>query len=259
MYTSQEAKECLKGIEWQEGKIIPVAEGPYRYRIVVQCSSVGRQKAIFTNGEYPYFSYIESVDGQGQWVKQGTGLVPVLPDGRLIMVVEQRAAQGRFPDRPMIAQIGGKKVDLKVFGLFSSLEFPGGAVDGKEGLKAGFIRELQEETGAENQSALFYKRRWPTYSLGSDEARQQFLGVVFLSGFSFASHVKTDGGLTILALTPYEVQTNIWSGVIHSGQAALAEWGFYKEVEIVRQHPSLEKAQIRLGYLEIEQIKLVKS
>ena len=236
-----------------------MVEGPYRYRIVAHCSSFGRQKATFANGEYPYFCYIESVDGNGRWIKQGTGLVPVLSDGRLIMVVEQRAPQGRFPGRPTIAQIGGQKVDLNVFGPFSSLEFPGGAIDGQEGLKAGFLRELQEETGVENQSALFYKRRWPVYSLGSDEARQQFLGVVFLSGLSFASQVTTDGGLTILALTPEEVEQNIRNGVIHSAQAALSEWSFYQEVARARRDKNFMDKLRESGYLEIEQIRISKS
>lgn len=254
--TSQKAKESLAEIEWQEGKIVGVVEGPYRYRIVCHCSSAGRQRALFANGEHPYFCSIEIISGNGQWIQKGASIVPILPDGRFIMVVEQRPAQDRYPGRPMVANIGGQKIDLSCFGKNSSLEFPGGGVDAGEGLKAGFLRELIEETGIEEQKALYYSRRHPLYPFGSDIAVQQFYGVVFLSGLSYENHVETDGGLTVFALTKEEVECNIWNGVIHSGQAALLPWGFYKDVELARSNPDFERMLKESGYLRVEEIKI---
>ena len=209
MHTREQAKESLLEIEWVDGKIVPVVEGPYRYRVMVHCSFLGRQKAMFSNGEHSYFCYVEVMTGSGQWIERGAGIVPVLPDGRLIMVVEQRPPQGRYLDRPMIAKIAGKSWDLNRFGPYTSLEFPGGGIDPGEGLKASFLRELGEETDIENQSALCYRRLHPTYPFGSDIACQQFLNVVFLSGFYFSKHVANDGGLTVIALTALDVQQNI--------------------------------------------------
>lgn len=256
---SQQAKVLLGQMDWLEGRVIPVVEGPYRYRVVVHCSSRGRQKAMFANGERSYFSYIELLDVKGQWIQKGSGMVPVLPDGRLIMVVEQRPAQSRYSDRPTMAKIAGEDVDLGKFGPYSSQEFPGGAVDPEEGLKAGFLRELTEETGIGNQTATCYQRCPPMYQTGSDIALQQFCGVVFLSGLGYQSHVPTDGGLTVFALTEDEVQENIWRGVIHSAQAALTQWAFYKEVTQVLKDSGLEKRLKDLGYLTVETVKISRS
>lgn len=252
-------KTALLKINWVEGAIVPILEAPYRYRIVVHCSESGRRKAVFANGEHSYFCYIETVFDDGRWTEKSGGMVPVLPDGRLIMVVEQRPAQGRYMNRPMIAVIGGGQVDLRTFGTDSSLEFPGGAVEPGEGLKAGFLRELVEETGVEEQTALYYGRLRPLHPFGSDLALQSFLGVVYLSGLSYEEQVKTDGGLHVLAITREEVQQNIWNGVINSGQAALLQWGFYQEVEDLRNNPLLEKELVRSGYMSIEHINIAHS
>ncbi len=246
-------------MEWEEGAIFPVVEGPYRYRVVVHCSSSGRQKALFANGEHPYFCYIELAGGNGQWIQKGAGIVPVLPDGRFIMVVEQRPAHSRYPDRPMMARIGGLEMNLSHFGPHSSLEFPGGAVDPNEGFKAAFLRELHEETGICNQSALCYTRRHPILPFGSDLSLEQYFSVVFLSGLSYEKHVENDGGLTVFALTREEIDCNIWNGVIRSGQAAILQWGFYKEVELARYNPSFEKTLKEAGYLAVEKIQIAKA
>ena len=110
----QQAKESLCSQVWEEGKIFPMTEGPYRYRVVVHCSSKGRQRSMFANGEHSYFCYVELLSQSGQWIERGVGMVPVLPDGRLIMVVEQRPAQSRYDDRPMIVRIGGKELNLGI-------------------------------------------------------------------------------------------------------------------------------------------------
>lgn len=256
---SQEAKKLLSVVVWEEGKIFPLLEGPYRYRIIVHCSERGRQRALFANGEHSYFCYVEIIDNNGQWIERGVGIVPVLPDGRFIMVVEQRPAQSRYPDCPMVAEVGGKKLNLNIFGEHSSLEFPGGAVDPNEGLKAGFLRELTEETGVEEQEAFYYNCLRPVYPLGSDLCLRQFIGVVFLSGLSYTKKVETDGGLNVLALTQAEVQRNIWKGVIHSGQAAILEWSFYHDVQRVRSDVGFKNRLLDSGYLMIERIKIAKT
>jgi len=256
---SQEAKELLKTIEWQEGKVVPITEGPYRHRIVAHCAGNGRQRAMFANGEHSYFCYVELLSTNGQWIQKGAGMVPVLPDGRFIMVVEQRPAHGRYLNRPMTAKIDGQSVDLNAFGQHSSLEFPGGAVDPNEGLKAAFLRELQEETGVGNQSAAYYARRHSILPFGSDIALEQYFGVVFLTGLSFERHVTSDGGLTVFALDRDEVDHNIWNGVIRSGQAALLQWAFYKEVERARIDPDFERMLKESGYLAVKKVQIAKT
>ncbi len=255
MYDKDFARTALREINWVEGAIEPILESPYRYRIVVHCSSRGRQKALFANGEHSYYCYVEIVSDGGQWIKKGANMVPVLPDDRLLMVVEQRPAQKRYQN-PVIAEINGRKVDLREFGDCSSLEFPGGAVEPREGLKAGFLRELIEETGVQEQKARYYGRCHPIYVQGSDLALQSFLGVVFLSGLSYKEYVRTDGGLNVFALTRDEVQRNIWSGVIHSGQAGILQWNFYQEIEALRRDPILEQELVRSGYIRVEDIKI---
>lgn len=257
MYTAQEARSSLREIEWQEGKVVPIAEGPYRYRMVVHCSVHGRERATFANGEYSYFCYVELLAGNGELITGGVAIVPILSDGRLIMVVEQRPAQSRFSNRPTVAQIGGRSIDLSHYGPYSSLEFPGGAIDPGEGLKAAFLRELIEETDVKSQTAVYYKRCQPIYHYGSEIPIQLSIGVVFLSGLSYSKQVKTDGGLAVFALTPDEVQQNIWNGVICSGQAALLPWAFYEEVEEIRES-NLESELVDSGYLGVEKIKIAK-
>lgn len=257
IFSSTEARKALQEIKWEDGKTVTLAEGPYRYRMVLLCSSLGRQKAMFANGEHAYFCYVELVSANGQWIEKGTGVVPVLPDGRFVMVVEQRPAQSRYPNQSQVVEIGGQYVDLGKFGPYSSLEFPGGHVDPNEGLMAGFLRELVEETGVD-RSGLLYRRRQPIYGFGSDIACAVLVGVIFLSGLSYAEHVEIDGGLNVLALTRDEVESAIWSGIIHSGQAALLEWSFFKEVKEIRKNPALERKLIRAGYLVIEKIAIAK-
>lgn len=258
MFSNADAKAALQNTVWEEGKIVPVAESPYRYRLVVHCTARGRQRTEFANGEGAYFSYLEIVDGNGRWISQGVVIAPVLPDGRLIMVVEQRPAQGRFPDRPTVAHIGGQRLDLGQFGPYSSLEFPGGAVDPNEGLQAAFLRELQEETGVKNQGARYYHRTAPYYPYGSEVAVRNFCGVVFLTGLAYAERVHTDGGLVVLALTPQDIDLNIWSGIIHSGHAALIPWGFYQEVARIRATPGLEDQLVSRGALTVQHHQVAK-
>ncbi len=254
---SEIVKAHLENFVWKEGFVVPVAYGPYRHRVVVHCTIDGRQKAMFVNGEKPYAGYIELLSPSGQWIEAGSGVVPVLSDGRMLMVVEKRPAQGRYEDRPMLARIGGKEKDLRVlFGPNADMEFPGGAANPNEGLKFAGLRELVEETGIQEQTALYYGRRWPLYPFGSDICISQHLGVAFLSGMSFQDRVEDDGGLNVFALTEEEVQENIWRGVICAGQAALLQWAFYQEVKKARADAAFQEKLVSKGYLSIEEMKV---
>lgn len=258
--SSADSKEFLQTIEWKEGERIPILAGPYRHRLIVYCSmTAGRQMAEFSNGEHPYSCYWQLVDSKGRLTPDGIMIVPVLPDGRFIMVVEQRPAQGCFPDRPMIARIGGKDIDLNTFGRDSSLEFPGGTVELDQSLKAGFLSELTDETGVGDQATICYSRCHPIWPFGSDLDRKLFFKVVFLTGLHFEEHVENDGGLNVFALTREEVELNIYKGVIHSGQAVFLDWGFYLEVERARVDENYRRMLMEIGYLSVEEVKISKA
>jgi 8-oxo-dGTP pyrophosphatase MutT (NUDIX family) len=256
MISRQVAKDALKEIVWEEGKIVPVVDGPYRHRIVVLCSSLGSQEAQFANGRYKYFCHMQCLSNKEQWNERGGLIVPVLPDGRIVMTVQQRSTLAHFPERPTIAEIKGQRVDLAKFGPYSSLEFPGGGVDPGEGLKVGILRELAEETGVKDQTALYYHRYYPVYAFSSDVAGQNFLGVAFLSGLTYEERVESDGGMEVLALSRNEVELNMRKGVIHAGNGAFIIWSFYRDVEAARTNPDLEKEFIQSGYLLKEQVKI---
>jgi ADP-ribose pyrophosphatase YjhB (NUDIX family) len=128
--------------------------------------------------------------------------------------------------------LDGETVDLCQFGPYSSLEFPGGAVDPEDHtLKSGLLKELVEETEVPDQTAMVYRRKPPFFAQGADLALEAQVCVVHLTNLGFEKYVKTDGGLHVMALSPEDVQNNIWAGNIRSGQAALLGWAFYQEVE----------------------------
>lgn len=255
MISSQAAKDVLKTIVWKDGKIEPVVAGPYRHQIMVHCSSQGRQKATFANGEFNYFGYVRCVNGKGEWTSRGSNVVPVLPDGRILMVVEQRPIHGLYSEL-LPAKVkfdNGTAFDL---GDFGSLEFPGGAVEPGESITIGALRELWEETGVQDQRALVYQRARPIAAFGSDIAGLNYYYVVYLSGVSFDNYTPGDGGLNVLALTEAEVERNIRNGVIASGQAALLSWPFYQEVKRARQDPAFRQDLINCGYLSTAEVAI---
>ena len=249
---------------WEEGKVIPIVDSSYRTRTVVTCYSKGRSKAKFANGEHSFGAYIELTRPDGTRISQGNSIVPVLPDGRLIMVVEQRPPQFRLPNQPTSIMVDGQIVDLRQFGPYSSVEFPGGAVDPQDGkFKAGFLKELVEETEVPNQTAIVCRRKPPLFAQGADLALESQISVVYLSNFGFEKHVKTDGGLDVMAVSPKDVQENIWAGNIRSAQAALLGWAFYQEVERAAREDTDDAALMYLnmhytGYLEVLHIEIGK-
>lgn len=259
MDQQQSYLEQLTKIEWHEDAHIPLPPASYRYRIMVVCSSHGRQKAQFANGTYPYFTYVEQLDKNHRWIEQGTTIVPVLPDGRLLTVIEQRPVLARHPDVPYIAAVGGKRLDLRKFGPYSSLEFPGGAVDPNEELRAGFLRELREETEIGDQTATLFIRRRPLFLLLSDIASCQHFGVAFLAGMKFEEKTETDGGLWVHALHETEVAYNIATGVMHSSQTEIA-FELYGKVKRALESPVNMAIMTLNGYLEkiVTRVKLEK-
>lgn len=227
--TKEMAFKGLKILHWEEGKVYSFIEGPYRHAIAIICSSLGRQKAIFAGGEeHNYFAFLTIGSG-----RTGANIVPVIPNGKLLMVIEQRPAQGRASDRPQ-PYIDGKRFDLSRYGTYSSLEFPGGAIEPDESVTIGALRELLEETGLTNQSAQFFRTLSPQFIFGSDVTSANFYGVVFLSKNAYNRWTANDGGLYILTIEPAEVLRNIQIGAIVSVQAGLMPWFFYEKVMTMR-------------------------
>ena len=248
-----DVSEVLLQTTWEEDKVFRIVHVPYRYRVMGVCSSAGRQTAQFANGIFNWFEHLEITRLDGSWAVQGSAIVPVLPDGRLLMVVEQRPPQYRFPNQPTHIEIGdGGRIALAEFGPYSVVEFPGGGVEQGETFTAGFFHELLEETGIPEQEAMLYWCARPHHPLLCDLADEKHVGVIYLHEARFDRYVQTDGGLHMLALTREEVQNNIWNGVIRSVHAAQFPFAFYKEVMDAGVH-DLQKMQ-KAGYLQIRQV-----
>lgn len=242
--------ETLSSETWGEGKVIPVAQASARHKTVIHCSPSGRQEHMFKNGKNNTAAYVELTRPDGSWISHGAAIVPVLPDGRLLMVVEQRPPQGRY-DQATHFVTDGREVNLTKFGLYSSLEFPGGAVDSTDkSFKAGFLRELTEETGVEPTGKV-YMGKHLVHAFGSDIAIAGVFGVMYLSGMKFDKHVDTDGGLAVFALKPEDVRRNWHLGNIRSGQAALLGYLFYREVAEM-----IESDNIDPDFVSVEEVRL---
>ncbi|MBI3630717.1 MAG: NUDIX domain-containing protein [Candidatus Sungbacteria bacterium] len=246
--------KVLLQTEWEEGKVFPIVRVPYRFRVMGVCSGAGRQTAQFANGAFPYFEHMEITRLDGSWASQGNAIVPVLPDDRLLMVVEQRPPQYRFPDQPTHIELDSGRMPLAEFGPYSVVEFPGGGVERGEIFTAGFLRELMEETGIPEQSAMLYWCSRPHHPLVCDLADEKHVGVIYLSEGQFGRHVQTDGGLHVLALEREEIQKNIWNGVIRSVHAAQFPFAFYKEVEDASVQDLLKMQEA--GYVAIRRVMI---
>ena len=250
--------ERLAEEEWAEGRIITLPAQSYRHAVTVACYAQGRQRAKFANGEHNYGAYVELLTATGERNAAGSGIVPVLPDGRLLMVVEQRPAQGPCKGRGGILTDKGRWLDLSKFGPYSSLEFPGGAKDSPETIRSSALRELVEETGVQDQKAELFLREHPIYPMGSDMSLANTYGVIFLQAMEFQDYVRTDGGLVVLALTTDSIQKNIWSGVISSGSGALLPWNFYREVMEIKRFPDLMETLVNTRYMSIHRVNIVR-
>ncbi len=246
----------LKDVTWEEGKHVRLAVLLYRHAIVIACSNRGRQKAEFANGEFPYFAYIETVNQKREWSGRGNNIVPVLPDGRLLMVIEERPPHERYPER--VSKVRLSNGNIITLGTMKSLEFPGGGIEPGEKITLGILRELEEETEIPDQRVLLYRRVHPIITFGSDVASANFQAVVYLSNLRFEKWAENDGGLRVVALTPRETEYNVETGAISSGQAAIHGWQFYKEVVEARAKPAVMQRLIDRGYLSMEEVELCK-
>jgi len=247
-------KDRLKKEKWVEGRLIYFLPSSYRHRVVVVCYELGRQKAEFSNGTLNYGAYVELCRPDGTWIREGVNVVPVLPDGRIVMVVEQRPAQFAYGDCPsQIETEGHKAMDLEKFGPYSSLEFPGGGVDADQNFHAAFLAELIGETGLEDQTATLITREPYFYPAGADVALRSKQAVIYLTGMKFEGYVNDDGGLHVLALSPYDILRNIRTGALASSQTVLLPWYFYQELQN-SDTSALEKT----GYISRKEVKIKK-
>lgn len=253
-YNNFDFRDMLRQIEWEDGKMLErEVVGSYRHAITLVCSSLGRTKGEFANGMFPYFAYGELLSPKGEWIKYGNNVVPVLPDGRFLMVVEQRPVLLRYPDHPRIVEDDNHCLfDL---GPCGALEFPGGAYNPGESFTAGILRELHEETNVEEQRARVVRRVPSIYPFSADLALEMTFSVVYLSGLSFSGYVEDDGGLRVIALNEWSVMRNIWRGVISSAQSALTGWAFYQEV---RAQADDLHTLISNGYIAVDDVQIVK-
>lgn len=250
-------RDLLKQIEWEDGKLLEKEViGSYRHAVTLVCSKLGRTKGEFANGTFPYFAYYELLSPNGEWIKSGNNIVPVLPDGRFLMVVEQQPIFARYPDRPHVVVLdNGHRFDI---GLAGSLIFPGGAYNPGESFTSGILRELHEETEVAEQRAQIIRRVPGVYPYSSDLAHQITYSVAYLSGLSFSDYVENDGGLRVVALSETEVLHNIWNGVISSAQAALCGWALYQEIIHAKENGTFDSL-VQMGYLAIDDVQIVKS
>ena len=119
-------EERLAEIEWDEGRIERFLVGSYRHEVIIHCSDKGRRKGNFANGEFPYFAYVDLLGGDGKWIERGTHVVPVLPDGRILVVMEERAPLARYVRNSKIERPNGELI--VELGPCGDIEFPGGAI-----------------------------------------------------------------------------------------------------------------------------------
>lgn len=254
-------KKALLYYDWEEGRVITLPQSTYRNRAVVTCYAQGRQTARFRNGFGNYGAYFEKMRPDGTTIPWGTGTVPVLPDGRMIMIIEQRPPQHLYTKGlPTHFQCDGTELRFDRFGPFPSLEFPGGGPDvSGQSVKIAGLQELTSETGVPDQPVELWTRAHAFYPDGADMAHAEHIHVAFLSNLRYDHFVKDDGGLTVLAFTEADVQENIWRGAIVSGQAALHNWQFYHEVKRARTDPEFRTRLETCGYLRVEHLHIRRS
>lgn len=174
-------------------------------------------------------AYWELQRQDGSWNRAGINIVPILPNGDALVVVEERGSLRPFvSDIPHVLKLsGGKELDLRRFGEGSTLGFPGGEIKTGEVVKIGGLRELVEETNIPPQRGLLYLHSHLVFPYPSDLAHANHMGVIYLASSDFAPRVANDEGLNILALTPDEIEVNIRNGVFCSMNAGTYMWRWY--------------------------------
>ena len=230
-------------VEWVEGKRFTLPPASYRHAVTIVCAGKGRHEGKFANGTFPYFALVGFTAGG-----EGVNIVPVLPDSRLLMIIEERPTVSAWSDAPRVLELPGENIRL---GVYQSVEFPAGGVKQGEDPRDGALRELQEETGIENQSVELYRMR-PVYPLASDIILRSHYMIAFLSDARFVSRVETDGGLSVLALAEEDVERNIHNGVLADAGTVLIAWNFYQTVQNAKNDSELMKRLIAQGYLSRE-------
>lgn len=243
--------EFLKSLFWEEGTHIPLAPMSYRQRVVIACSSYGRQTAEFLNGPHKYFAYVELLNSRGEWIKSGAVIIPVLPDGRLILIAEQRPVIARYDDQKF-AENFHKFANI---GPYSSLEFPSGGIEPGERIVSGFLRELTEESEVDRQKVLVYRTNQHVYMHVSDLCLTNFFAVVFLSRTRYSEKVENDGGLTVLALDHHKIRQCIFGGILAGGHSILGYY-FYQEVMKAKISKLFLNELTASGYLSIEELEI---
>src|SRR3989344_215274 len=228
-------------VEWTEGKRFEVPLSSYRHALTIVCTHKGRHQGTFTNGTFGYFALVRFTTGD-----EGVGIVPVLPDGRFLMIVEERPAVTSWGERPRtFKRLSGEDINL---GEYQSLEFPAGGKDAGESPRDAALRELKEETGIPDQTIALYRMR-AVYPMIPDTIMRMHYAVAYLSDEHFAVQVETDGGLAVFAVTEEEIERNIRNGVLADAITVLTGWNFYKTVRDARKNPGTMKCLKEEGYL----------
>lgn len=249
----------LAEIRYQVGELLAV-QISYRYQVVYVGVPDAVNEATFADGvRGTYTSFVRLTRPNGSHIQGGGTTVAVLPDKRMLLVVERRPAQGRVLDRPHTFVLdNGQLFDLSFHGPYASLEFSSGGADPNEPVNKMLERELWEETGTKNkgQKGKIYIRERPYFNQGSDLDLFNKAAVVYLGSRTFQSHVKADGGLTVLAFSEAEVRRAVEEGVILASQAGVVPWYFYEEVRRLRQKPEEMQKRINAGYISCHDINL---
>ncbi len=216
--------ECLRAFEWSEGRRHIVALGPYgRHGNVILCTQFGSQKAIFADGkEHPYTAVLGLVAKDGGLNTYGGHVIPILPNGNVLMVHVPRPALLAIPRRRRTNIIefldGRESYDL---GPIGEAEIPGGTVELGVTVKVGALLELLQELGLKViENCEFITRNDLVGSLISEFAIQIGIHAIKLPANIGAEHLKyvrDDGGLYVLSLSQAEIKHNKRRGVFGTG------------------------------------------
>tara|TARA_Y100000031_G_scaffold3242_1_gene3981 strand:- start:1212 stop:1955 length:744 start_codon:yes stop_codon:yes gene_type:complete len=244
--------EDLKLVKWEENSSVIVGIGPYgRHAFLIIMSPFGRQTAQFANGEHNYFAVTAVLSGDGQVVDAGGTVIPVFPNGDLLMIVEQRAPLALWDAleyaRVLTFSDGREPLEL---GPCGSVEFPAGAIEPSEGIRSGMLREFAEETEISGHEVLIVERQYPAWPQIAELYPRIHEAIVFLPEVSFSDHVATDGGLSVVRLSRSDFLFNKRRGVFSATHPVLEGWRFLNDVR------DTEERQEMLNAGEIKEILL---